>query len=422
MDDFEKLLKPERIVVERFVRFRIGSKADAEDVLQEVYLTAFEKFQQLKSHEHFKAWIISIARNKCIDYFRRKCSQLELPIDELTETAVSSSKYGISVVEQVSETLEKLGGKDKQILYLYYFKDLPQSEIAKRLQVPVGTVKSRLHTAKQNFKQKYPYYTEKPKGERAMKKLPDRLPDYNITEVPKAPFAVRCEELQGLSVVPKLGEKIVWGLYDFETKRCDEYSEVSVVGKAEVHGIEGVEVVSVQHDLKDNKVNERRFVAQLTDTHCRYLSETHKENDVKKTITFLDGEVFINNWGFGEDNCGTTVELKPKGVIKRVGNSITKASDGEEFDVVGRYKVDINAKSYDTVCVIDIGHFNNAVAIEQYIDQNGRTVLWRRFNKDDWAIKRYGKLWTEILPDNERITINGDTFVHWYDCITDYIL
>ena len=34
---------------------------------------------------------------------------------------------------------------------------------------------------------------------------------------------------------------------------------------------------------------------------------------------------------------------------------------------------------------------------------------------------RYGKPWTELLPDSERLTINGRTYVHWYDCITDYI-
>lgn len=422
MGEFERLLATNRLSVERFVRFRIGSRADAEDVLQDVYLTAFQNFGQLKANDRFKAWIISIARNKCNDYFRKKCAQLELPIDELTELGVSCSKYGISVVEQVSETLEKLGGKDKQILYLYYFKDMPQADIAKKLGVPIGTVKSRLYTAKQNFKQNYPYNICKPKGEILMKSLPKYIPEYRIEACQDEPFLVKCEELQGLSIVPKLGERTTWGLYDFKTGLLEEYSEVSVVGKAEVHGIEGVEVVSVQHDLKANKVNERCFVAQLTDTHCRYLSETHKENDVKKTITFLDGEVFMNNWGFGEDNCGNEIELKPKGFIKRKGTDVIQTLDDEVADVVGRFKVDIGGKSFDTVCVMELGHFNGAVAIEQYIDQNGRTVLWRRFNKDDWAIKRYGKPWTEMLPDNERIMVNGETYIHWYDCITDYVL
>ena len=48
--------------------------------------------------------------------------------------------------------------------------------------------------------------------------------------------------------------------------------------------------------------------------------------------------------------------------------------------------------------------------------------MGRRFNKNDWAYKRYGKLWTEMLPENERLTVNGETYVHWYDCVSDYIL
>jgi hypothetical protein len=83
--------------------------------------------------------------------------------------------------------------------------------------------------------------------------------------------------------------------------------------------------------------------------------------------------------------------------------------------------VTIGGKTYDTVCVMDIGHFNHRIVIEQYLDQNGRTILWRRFNKNDWAFSRYGKLWTELLPDNERLTVNGETYVHWYDCVSDYI-
>jgi len=62
------------------------------------------------------------------------------------------------------------------------------------------------------------------------------------------------------------------------------------------------------------------------------------------------------------------------------------------------------------------------VLSEQFLDQNGRTVLWRRFNRDDWAIRRYKKRWTEALPNNERLYVNGEVYVHWYDCITDYIL
>ena len=429
MDEFEKMLRDVSSGVERFVRYRLPSQTDADDVLQEVYLSAYRNFSGLKNKDAFKSWIISIARNKCNDYFRAKAAQMEISIEELSQQELSAGRLGISVVRTVRETLDRLGDKDKQILYLYFWKELPQTEIAKLLDIPVGTVKSRLHTAKQHFKNKYPYQTQKPKGDTTMQKLPEYIPDYTIERLDADPFSVRWEELQGWLIVPRVGQKLTWGMYDFPERKRTEYTEMEVIGKAEVHGIEGVEVVAMQFDSADyyrtgalDRV-ERRFVAQLTDTHSRYLAETHMEDGVRKCYTFLDGEVFLNNWGFGEDNCGNEVDLHPKGLLHREGNCVVGTIPREVVDVVGRYRVTIGGKSYDTVCVMDIECYNDAVASEQYVDQNGRTVLWRRFNRDDWAIDRFGgKPWSEKFPDNERLTINGETYVHWYDCISDYIL
>ena len=429
MDEFEKLLCDVSSGVERFVRYRLPSQADADDVLQEVYLSAYRNFSGLKNKDAFKSWIISIARNKCNDYFRAKAAQMEISIEELSQQELSTGRLGISVVHTVRETLDRLGDKDKQILYLYFWKELPQNEIAKLLDIPVGTVKSRLHTAKQHFKNKYPYQTQKPKGEPTMQKLPEYIPDYTIERLDAEPFSVRWEELQGWLIVPRVGQKLTWGMYDFPERKRTEYTEMEVIGKAEVHGIEGVEVVAMQFDSADyyrtgalDRV-ERRFVAQLTDTHSRYLAETHMEDGVRKCYTFLDGEAFLNNWGFGEDNCGNEVDLHSKGLLHREGNCVTGTIPREVVDVVGRYRVTIGGKSYDTVCVMDVECYDEGVATEQYVDQNGRTVLWRRFNRDDWAIDRFGgKPWSEKFPDNERITINGETYVHWYDCISDYIL
>ena len=429
MDEFEKQLADVSSGVERFVRYRLPPQTDADDVLQEVYLSAYRSFSGLKNKDAFKPWILSIARNKCNDYFRSKAAQMEISIEELSQQELSTGRLGLSVVHTVRETLDRLGDKDKQILYLYFWKELPQNEIATLLDIPVGTVKSRLHTAKQHFKSKYPYQTQKPKGEPVMQKLPEYIPDYSIERLDAEPFSVRWEELQGWMIVPRVGEKLTWGMYDFPERKRTEYTEMEVIGKAEVHGIEGVEIVAMQFDPADyyrtgalDRV-ERRFVAQLTDTHSRYLAETHMEDGVRKCYTFLDGEAFLNNWGFGEDNCGNEVDLRPKGLLHREGNCITGTIPREVVDVVGRYRVTIGGKSYDTVCVMDIECFNDAVASEQFVDQNGRTVLWRRFNRDDWAIERFGgKPWSEKLPDNERLTINGETYVHWYDCISDYIL
>lgn len=419
--EFEELLQSQRVTVERFVRFRLNFKADADDVLQEVYLTAYRNFLQLKNREAFKGWLLTIARNKCNDYFRQKAAALEIPLDEITEKELTQSRYGISVGTTVRETVELLDSKDQQILYLYFWKEMPQMEIAKRLHIPVGTVKSRLHTAKQNFKKRYPH--SEPKGEHNMKKLPEFLPEYQFAASDQAPFAVKWEELMGWFLVPKLGEKLSWGLYDIPSRKCDHVFDLRVTGKAKVHGIEGVELTAREASYSDkNDVINRTFVAQLTDTHCRYLATMRNDGDVRNYITFLDGDEFLPNWGFGEDNCGNETNLTVKGDIIRNGTIVTTKQKDFLLDIVGRYSVTIGGKSYDTVCVMDIETYNSGVVSEQFLDRNGKTILWRRFNRDDWAMETYHKKWSEQLPDNDRLTVNGTTYVHWYDCITEYIL
>jgi RNA polymerase sigma-70 factor (ECF subfamily) len=102
--------------------------------------------------DKFKPWIIAIAGNKINDFYRGKAKELELPLDENILYETSFSRVGLTVNEVVNETLSSLVDKEKQIPYLYYFKQKPQKEIAKALGIPLGTVKSRLHKAKQNFR------------------------------------------------------------------------------------------------------------------------------------------------------------------------------------------------------------------------------------------------------------------------------
>lgn len=328
---FEKLLNENRCAVERFVKFRIRSEADAEDILQEIYFSAYQKFEQLKNISSFKTWIIRIARNKCNDYFRRKAAHPEIPYDAFLVREMSDSRHGRTetvVYQPVSDILNLLTDKDKQILNLYYWGELSQQEIAKVLNLPLGTVKSRLYTARRNFKNKYPYHPNKRKGvnDMSMKKMPEFLPEYTIVKSDKAPFKVKWEELMGWFIVPRSGEKLSWGIYDIPSRKCSSIYHMQVTGKAMVH------------------------------------------------------------------------------------------------DIVGSYTVTINGRDFDCVCVMDIESPGCDVVSEQYLDANGKTVLWRRFNRNDWAIDRYRKKWSEQLPENEQLIVDGETYVHWYDCITDYIL
>lgn len=455
--DFEKLLREHGRDVERFVKFRLPSGADTEDVLQEVFLAAFRQFPSLKSEESFKAWILGIARHKCSDYFRKRAKLLEIPIEDVGEGRLCYGGCGITEAHAAWETLGRLGDKEKQILYLYFWEELPQTDIAAKLNIPVGTVKSRLHTAKQKFREQYPYHPRLSKGELTMKNLqtenseikklqtgslsmgdrpikkasaenlfagalPLMLPEYAIKSSSQPPFAVRHEELPGMLIVPRAGEELSFGMYDLPERKRSGVYHLKVMGGIDVHGVRGVEIASRYLDSDGSKEDCAVF-AQLTDSHCRYLGGMAVGKDgIRRITTFLDGDSFSAAYAIGEDNCGFEVERGPKGVITACGSGLATDCTDDVSDIVGRFEVTIDGKTYDTVRLIDIQTGGGSYMLcEYYLDKNGRTILWRRFNHDEWAIERYGKKWTEALPDNERMTVNGEVYVHWYDCITDYI-
>lgn len=418
MESFESRLREVKRVVENYVRFRLSDSPDWEDVAQEVFTLGYLKYDQLKEQDAFKGWMLTIARNQCAEYYRRRENRAEVSLEELPD-----HRFDLGDPSPVEETLEKMEHKDRELLRLTYWEQLPQSAIARRFGIPVGTVKSRLHKAKERFKAEYPY-PPKQKGELTMAKLPKTMPQYTIEKLDAAPFPCRWEELMGWFTVPRVGQKLSWGIYDAPSGRCTDIYDMEVTGKAKVHGVDGVEIVAKERSLTGGETALKRvFVVQLTESRCRYLAAMRTEGDVRNYITFLDDEVFMPTWGYGEDNCGHPVELAHVGDIERIGDKVTTKDKRFLLDVVGRYRVQINGKSYDTICLMDMDRKDCNVFSEQYIDKNGRTILWRRFNRDGWANDSFGGgRWSQRLPENDRITVNGETYVHWYDCISNYVM
>ena len=429
MDSFEALLASARTAVERWVRSRLSSPADAEDILQETYLAAFRGFSTLRNPEAFLPWILGIARRKYADWYREKVQRNEILLDRLPERAAEAAEDNA-----VEETLDTLPERDRLMLRLFYQEMLSQKQISAQLRIPEGTVKSRMSAARDRFRTAYPY---PPKGEIAMKQkkliLPEILPDYSIVWKDEPAFPVDCEEMTGWFIVPKLGEKLVWGMYDLPSRKLDVSYEMAVTGPASVHGLEGVSIaarviqpqpavpgkdpMSDAVDASTGGQEEWRFIAQEKDGYTRFLSAEHIEGDERVLTTFLDGDAFMDNWGFGEDNCGSPVHLESAGKIRRSGAELTTGEGKAFMDVAGRCDVTLDGVVHETVCVMDFGMYVDGIISEQYVNREGRTVLWRRFNRDDWQADRYGKKWSELLPGNERITVNGQLYVHWYDCL-----
>lgn len=88
------------------------------------------------------------------------------------------------------------------------------------------------------------------------------MPEYQIEASTEKAFSVKWEEVMGWFIVPRLGEKLTWGMYDMPSRKCSRIFEMKVVGKAKVHGIEGVELTARESSYSGKKdVIEKTFIA-----------------------------------------------------------------------------------------------------------------------------------------------------------------
>ncbi len=150
------------------IRF-LGSRAAAEDVFQDTFLQIHISADTFDLSRRFKPWLFTIAANKARDYHRkhrrRTMMSLSTPIGDneegqsfidLLETDVPSPDLPLSVDERsalVKEVVDDLSPHLREILLLSYFQRLSYNQIADVLAIPLGTVKSRLHTAVAAFAQ-----------------------------------------------------------------------------------------------------------------------------------------------------------------------------------------------------------------------------------------------------------------------------
>lgn len=129
--------------VYRLAYVRTGSRADAEDVMQEVFLRLVRAAPVFDGEEHAKAWLLRVASNCAADLFRlpwrRREESLEgdLPAPEEPETG------------SVTEAVLSLPARYRIPIHLYYYEDYSVAEIARIIGKSEGTVKSRLFRARE---------------------------------------------------------------------------------------------------------------------------------------------------------------------------------------------------------------------------------------------------------------------------------
>jgi RNA polymerase sigma-70 factor (ECF subfamily) len=146
-DDFTVQLR-------RFIASRIQNQADADDILQDVFVKIHRGIDRLEDTSKLQAWIYQIARNAIIDYYRKGEPMAEvsseIPDDIAEETA--SEDVESEVATWLKPMMEDLPEKYREALQLTDIQGLTQKELAERLNISLSGAKSRVQRAREKLK------------------------------------------------------------------------------------------------------------------------------------------------------------------------------------------------------------------------------------------------------------------------------
>lgn len=153
-----------------FVKRMVSTSEEAEDISQEVFIRAFQNIHRFDSRANIKTWVFRIAHNLCIDQARKTKRSVQKvsftnDADETEEIEVSDESWApeklliqTQMFELVEDAIASMSEKLRAVLLLHDREDLAYDEIATMLEIPEGTVKSRLFLARNYLQTKLAPY------------------------------------------------------------------------------------------------------------------------------------------------------------------------------------------------------------------------------------------------------------------------
>jgi len=152
----KKYMKPAYYIALSYV----GREDDALDLSQDAFVNAFRHIKRFDASRNFFPWFYSILKNLCMNHLTRRRRRREESLDGMAEDGtqvaipIESSNPERETVsrdlrEKIGQALVRLKPRDRQIIVLQHLQDMSYREIADLLGIPIGTVMSRLYTARQ---------------------------------------------------------------------------------------------------------------------------------------------------------------------------------------------------------------------------------------------------------------------------------
>jgi RNA polymerase sigma-70 factor (ECF subfamily) len=156
---FDALVARYHVPLYRYAFRLAGNAADAEDLVQQAFVVAYRKRQQVREPERLSAWMFAVLRSCFLKSRRRPIAQpaspMELNLDHLPDNADPPQEIDS---QQLQLVLDELPPEYKIVVVMFYFEHCSYKEIAQRLETPIGTVMSRLARAKERLRARLAEY------------------------------------------------------------------------------------------------------------------------------------------------------------------------------------------------------------------------------------------------------------------------
>ncbi|MBN1384666.1 MAG: sigma-70 family RNA polymerase sigma factor [Elusimicrobia bacterium] len=127
-------------------------KDHAEDLFQEVMLKVFENLDKYNPLYSFNSWIYAIVRNHCLNFIDKKRLPVQIlesgdesRLGEKENNSPEVQSLNKELTQKIENILSSFTKENRQIAFLYFFEGLKNREIAQIMDVPTGTIKSRVH-------------------------------------------------------------------------------------------------------------------------------------------------------------------------------------------------------------------------------------------------------------------------------------
>ncbi len=153
--ELERLVECEQDRMFQFAYLRVGNRSDAEDIVQEVFLKLFRSGENLSSVRDLRPYLFRSISNSCRDFQRRKSFRV-VPLDQTPVAELSAEEQPMhEEYRRISRLLEALPEEQAEIVRLKCCDSLKFREIAKLLEIPLSTAKSRYRYAIERIRQAF---------------------------------------------------------------------------------------------------------------------------------------------------------------------------------------------------------------------------------------------------------------------------